>query len=247
MKKEKLSMNDKIHGVTLPKGEKLLKYCRSRNCQCQEYVKCKKDGKRYHVPQCPIQKHLNAKYSCNCVLDYISEETLDQYLRIIENADLKELTDIPYKIKKEYLESLQDSVSMKEIQRENDGQVFYELTLPYLDRQNDFLQIYLRKDDNDQWILCDDGNTIENLKLSLSKFNPNKVWGDTTYITGTSYISHGCLIATDEGNILLYTEGNMLCAKCSKCDLVYIIHRFGKFLVDFETIAYVRNLDFLLN
>ena len=40
-------MNDKIHGVTLPKGEKLLKYCRSRNCQCQEYVKCKKDGKRY--------------------------------------------------------------------------------------------------------------------------------------------------------------------------------------------------------
>ena len=232
-------MNDKIHGVTLPKGEKLLKYCRSRNCQCQEYVKCKKDGKRYHVPQCPIQKHLNAKYSCNCVLDYISEETLDQYLRIIENADLKELTDIPYKIKKEYLESLQDSVSMKEIQRENDGQVFYELTLPYLDRQNDFLQIYLRKDDNDQWILCDDGNTIENLKLSLSKFNPNKVWGDTTYITGTSYISHGCLIATD--------EGNMLCAKCSKCDLVYTIHRFGKFLVDFETIAYVRNLDFLLN
>lgn len=44
-------MNDKIHGVTLRKGEKLLKYCRSRNCQCQEYVKCKKDGKRYHVPQ----------------------------------------------------------------------------------------------------------------------------------------------------------------------------------------------------
>lgn len=62
-----------------------------------------------------------------------------------ENVDLQELTDIPYKIKKEYLESLQDSVSMKEIQRENDGQVFYELTLPYLDRQNDFLQIYLRK------------------------------------------------------------------------------------------------------
>ena len=54
-------MNDKIHGVTLPKGEKLLKYCRSRNCQCQEYVKCKKDGKRYHVPQCPIQKHLNIR------------------------------------------------------------------------------------------------------------------------------------------------------------------------------------------
>lgn len=51
-----------------------------------------------------------------------------------ENVDLQELTDIPYKIKKEYLESLQDSVSMKEIQRENDGQVFYELTLPYLDR-----------------------------------------------------------------------------------------------------------------
>ena len=49
-----------------------------------------------------------------------------------ENVDLQELTDIPYKIKKEYLESLQDSVSMKEIQRENDGQVFYELTLPYL-------------------------------------------------------------------------------------------------------------------
>lgn len=76
-------MNNKIHSVTLPKGEKLVKYCRSRNCQCQEYVKYGKDGKKYHVPQCPIQKHLNTKYSCNCVLDYISEETLDQYLQII--------------------------------------------------------------------------------------------------------------------------------------------------------------------
>lgn len=168
-------MNNKIHSVTLPKGEKLVKYCRSRNCQCQEYVKYGKDGKKYHVPQCPIQKHLNTKYSCNCVLDYISEETLDQYLQIIENVDLQELTDIPYKIKKEYLESLQDSVSMKEIQRENDGQVFYELTLSYLDRQNDFLQIYLRKDDNDQWILCDDGYIIENLKLSLLEFDPDTV------------------------------------------------------------------------
>lgn len=224
-------MNNKIHGVTLPKGEKLIKYCRSRNCQCQEYVKCKKDGKRYHVPQCPIQKHLNAKYSCNCVLDYISEETLDQYLRIIENADLKELTDIPYKIKKEYLESLQDSVSMKEIQRENDGQVFYELTLPYLDRQNDFLQIYLRKDDNDQWILCDDGYIIENLKLSLLEFDPDTVLAETLCM------NHG-IVTTNKGDIL-YT-------KCPKCDLVYTIHRFGKFLVDFETIAYVRNIEFQL-
>ena len=77
-------------------------------------------------------------------MHYESEETLDQYLQIIENADLQELSDIPYKIKKEYLESLQDSVRIKEIQRENDGQIFYELTFPYLDRQNDFLQIYLK-------------------------------------------------------------------------------------------------------
>ena len=42
-------MNNKIHSVTLPKGEKLVKYCRSRNCQCQEYVKYGKNGKKYHV------------------------------------------------------------------------------------------------------------------------------------------------------------------------------------------------------
>lgn len=148
-----------------------------------------------------------------------------------ENVDLQELTDIPYKIKKEYLESLQDSVSMKEIQRENDGQIFYELTLPYLDRQNDFLQIYLRKDDNDQWILCDDGYTIENLKLSLLEFDPDTVLAETLCM------NHG-IVATNKGDIL-YT-------KCPKCDLVYTIHRFGKFLVDFETIAYVRNIEFQL-
>lgn len=115
-------------------------------------------------------------------MDYISEETLDQYLRIIENADLQELSDISYKIKKEYWESLQDSVRIKEIQRENDGQIFYELTLPYLDRQNDFLQIYLRKDDNDQWILCDDGYIIEDLKHSLLEFDPERVLAETSCV-----------------------------------------------------------------
>lgn len=224
-------MNNKIHSVTLPKGEKLVKYCRSRNCQCQEYVKYGKDGKRHHVPQCPIQKHLNTYYSCNCVLDYTSEEILDQYLRIIKNADLQELSDISYKIKKEYLESLHDSVSIKEIQRENDGQIFYELTLPYLDRQNNFLQIYLRKDDNHQWILCDDGYIIEDLKHSLLEFDPERVLAET------SCMNHG-IVATNKGN-MLYT-------KCPECDLVYTIHHFGKFLVAFDTIAYLKNLEFQL-
>lgn len=224
-------MNNKIHGVTLPKGEKLLKYCRSRNCQCQEYVKCKKVDKRYHVPQCPIQKSSKCQIFVQLCIGLYLRRNLGQYLRIIENADLKELTDIPYKIKKEYLESLQDSVSMKEIQREDNGQVFYELTLPYLDRQNDFLQIYLRQNDNDQWILCDDGYTIENLKLSLLEFDPDTVLAETLCM------NHG-IVTTNKGDIL-YT-------KCPKCDLVYTIHRFGKFLVDFETIAYVRNIEFQL-
>lgn len=50
-------------------------------------------------------------------------------------------------------------------------------------------------------------------------------------------MNHG-IVATNKGNIL-YT-------KCPECDLVYTIHRFGRFLIAFETIAYVRNLGFQL-
>jgi hypothetical protein len=45
------------------------------------------------------------------------------------------------------------------------GNDFVELTTPYLDRHNDYLQIYIRKENN-LYLLSDGGYTIEDLKAS---------------------------------------------------------------------------------
>ena len=46
---------------------------------------------------------------------------------------------------------------------------YYEITTPYLDNANDYLQIYIRQNGND-FFLTDDGATINNLKMSGFNF-----------------------------------------------------------------------------
>lgn len=43
---------------------------------------------------------------------------------------------------------------------------YYEITTPYLDRFNDYLQIYIKQLPDGQYVLTDDGYTISNLKSS---------------------------------------------------------------------------------
>lgn len=50
---------------------------------------------------------------------------------------------------------------------------YYELTTPYLDNANDYLQIYVRQDGDDIYF-TDDSATIHGLKMSGFQFTPNR-------------------------------------------------------------------------
>lgn len=50
---------------------------------------------------------------------------------------------------------------------------YYEITTPYLDNANDYLQIYV-KQDGDELYFTDDSATIHNLKMSGFQFTPSR-------------------------------------------------------------------------
>jgi len=67
----------------------------------------------------------------------------------------------------EYLVWLKDKTLLRQIDQ------WVEITTPYLDRHNDYLQIYARKA-NSGYVLTDDGYTIEDLEQSGCKLNSPK-------------------------------------------------------------------------
>ena len=50
---------------------------------------------------------------------------------------------------------------------------YYEITTPYLDKANDYLQIYVKQDGNDIYF-TDDSITMHNLKMSGIQLNTNR-------------------------------------------------------------------------
>jgi hypothetical protein len=59
----------------------------------------------------------------------------------------------------QYLEWLKDRTSLRGVDD------WVEITTPYLDRHNDYLQIYVKKEDG-EYLLTDDGYVIQDLKLA---------------------------------------------------------------------------------
>jgi len=66
-----------------------------------------------------------------------------------------------------YLRWLKDKTVLRQIKD------WVEITTPYLDRHNDYLQIYARRDNND-FILTDDGYTIGDLRQSGCELESKK-------------------------------------------------------------------------
>ena len=66
-----------------------------------------------------------------------------------------------------YLQWLNESISLRQIDE------WVEITTPFLDRHNDYLQIYIRND-NGGYILTDDGYILEDLKMSGCKIDTEK-------------------------------------------------------------------------
>src|ERR1700722_6015187 len=73
------------------------------------------------------------------------------------------------KLLSDYRAWLKDKTNLREL-----NGAWVEITTPYLDRHNDALQIYVRKDDADNYILTDDSYTILDLEASGCKLDTDK-------------------------------------------------------------------------
>ena len=72
---------------------------------------------------------------------------------------MEELLD-PVKLKEQYVKWLDDEISLKKIEE------YLQITSPFLDRFNDYLQVYAKIDKNNEILLTDDSYIINNLQDS---------------------------------------------------------------------------------
>lgn len=63
------------------------------------------------------------------------------------------------KLNQQYLQWLKDKTILRQVKD------YVEITTPFLDRHNDYLQIYVKRENND-YVLTDDGYTIQDLEIS---------------------------------------------------------------------------------
>ena len=71
------------------------------------------------------------------------------------------------KLLEEYAKWLKDNTTLRQVEE------CIEITTPYLDRHNDYIQIYA-KQENNGYVLTDDSYTIEDLKLSGCNLDTKK-------------------------------------------------------------------------
>ena len=71
------------------------------------------------------------------------------------------------KLLDQYLAWLKDKTTLRQVKD------WIEITTPYLDRHNDYMQIYVKRE-NSGFIITDDGYTIEDLRLSGCELESKK-------------------------------------------------------------------------
>lgn len=74
----------------------------------------------------------------------------------------------PVKLKEQYISWLQDEITVNKINE------YLEITSPFLDRYNDYLQVYAKLNDEDEILLTDDSYIINNLKMAGIDINSSK-------------------------------------------------------------------------
>ncbi|RJQ14187.1 MAG: DUF1829 domain-containing protein [Nitrospiraceae bacterium] len=77
------------------------------------------------------------------------------------------MIDDVQKLLDQYLAWLKDKTSLRQLKD------WIEITTPYLDRHNDYMQIYVKRE-NGGFIITDDGYTIEDLRLSGCELESRK-------------------------------------------------------------------------
>ena len=74
----------------------------------------------------------------------------------------------PIELKEKYISWLEEEISVNKI-----GE-YLEVTSPFLDRYNDYLQVYAKIERDNEILITDDAYTINNLRMSGIDINSNK-------------------------------------------------------------------------
>ena len=100
-----------------------------------------------------------------------------------------------------------------------------EITTPFLDRHNDCIQIYARRDD-DSWILTDDGYTVADLEASGCIIGPNgkrrDILDNTLRGFGISLGTRDDLTVRATHKDFAYKKHNLIQAILAAGDLFYL-------------------------
>ena len=119
-----------------------------------------------------------------------------------------------------YIKWLKDNMSVKNMRDD-----VVELTVPFVDRHNDYLQIYISKKDN-EFILSDDGYTINDLKLSgLDIDTPNRRITLSTVLNGfNTALEKDAIITRCDSSNLAFKKHSIIQAMLAVNDM-YVISR----------------------
>ncbi len=148
----------------------------------------------------------------------------------------------------EYMLWLKDKTTLRQIDDK-----WIEITTPYLDRHNDFLQIYARRQ-NGEFLLTDDGNTIRDLtQTGCALDSPKRQALLNMTLNGFGvHLNQGALeVSAGEGNFAL-RKHNLVQAMLAVNDLFflavpYVASLFYEDVVawlDFREIRYTPQVKF---
>ncbi len=116
-----------------------------------------------------------------------------------------------------YIAWLRDKTVLRQVKD------WIEITTPYLDRNNDYLQIYVKRD-NGGFILTDDGYTIEDLRQSGCELDSKKR-KDLLTLTLNGFgvkIDGGALIVHASSDNFALKKHNLVQAILAVNDLFYL-------------------------
>ncbi|MDD3828384.1 MAG: DUF1829 domain-containing protein [Anaerolineae bacterium] len=117
----------------------------------------------------------------------------------------------------EYVAWLKDKTVLRQIDD------WVEITAPYLDRHNDYLQLYAKKEDNG-FVLTDDGHTIEDLVQSGCKLESprrRELLKMTLNGFGVQLVGDELVVHASEGNFAV-RKHNLVQAMLAVNDMFYL-------------------------
>ena len=127
------------------------------------------------------------------------------------------MIDEVQKLLDQYLLWLKDKTSLRQVKD------WIEITTPYLDRHNDYMQIYVKRE-NGNFVITDDGYTIEDLRLSGCELESKKrkeLLNLTLNGFGVKIINDELIVHASQDTFAL-RKHNLVQAMLSVNDLFYL-------------------------